>query len=140
MKRALCLCVLLAVLLTACAQPTQPPVTAPGEDGPYGVYELDFSVECLSGWSFGVWRFVYSHNGEKIKSGHQVLQSEEIFSFYPVRVDVIRWGHPKCSVTATIQVAICEGGSGKTEVTVTTCNGKTSTFQLRCDVSRVELL
>jgi hypothetical protein len=101
------------------------------------VYELDFSVERLSGWPFEGWDFVYTYNGEEIQNGHQVLLSVEIFTFYSVQVEVIERDNPKNSFTATFPVAICDGGSGKTEITVTGSNGKTATFKVTCNVTQV---
>ena len=139
MKRILCTSIVLIMLLTGCFAPAQqvPPTTELGGDYTYGVYELDFSVERLSGWPFEGWDFVYTYNGEKIQNGHQVLLSVEIFTFYSVQVDVIEGDNPKNSFTATFPVAICDGGSGKTEITVTGSNGKTATFKVTCEVTQV---
>ena len=139
MKRLLCTSIVLVTLLTACSAPAQqlPPSTELNGEGTYGVYELDFSVERLSGWPFESWDFVYTYNGEEIQNGHQVLLSVEIFTFYSVQVEVIERDNPKNSVTATFPVAICDGGSGKTEITVTDSNGKTATFKVTCEVTQV---
>ena len=138
MKRILCTSIVLIMLLTACSAPAQqPPSTELNGGVTYGVYELDFSVERLSGWPFEGWDFVYTYNGEEIQNGHQVLLSVEIFTFYSVQVEVIERDNPKNSFTATFPVAICDGGSGKTEITVTGSNGKTATFKVTCDVTQV---
>ena len=138
MKRILCTSIVLIMLLTACSAPAQqPPSTELNGGVTYGVYELDFSVERLSGWPFEGWDFVYTYNGEEIQNGHQVLLSVEIFTFYSVQVEVIERDNPKNSFTATFPVAICDGGSGKTEITVTSSNGKTATFNVTCDVTQV---
>ena len=138
MKRLLCTSIVLIMLLTACSAPAQqPPSTELNGGVTYGVYELDFSVERLSGWPFEGWDFVYTYNGEEIQNGHQVLLSVEIFTFYSVQVEVIERDNPKNSFTATFPVAICDGGSGKTEITVTDSNGKTATFKVTCDVTQV---
>ena len=138
MKRILCTSIVLIMLLTACSAPAQqPPSTELNGGVTYGVYELDFSVERLSVWPFEGWDFVYTYNGEKIQNGHQVLLSVEIFTFYSVQVEVIERDNPKNSFTATFPVAICDGGSGKTEITVTDSNGKTATFKVTCDVTQV---
>jgi len=139
MKKLLCTSIVLIMLLTACSSPAQqvPPTTELGGDYTYGVYELDFSVERLSDWPFESWNVVYTYNDEKIESGHQVLLSVEVFTFYSVRVEMIERDNPKNSFTATFPVAICDGGSGKTEITVTGSNGKTATFKVTCDVTQV---
>lgn len=139
MKRILFTSIVLIMLLTACSAPAQQvlPTTELSGDYTYGVYELDFHIERLSGWPFEGWDFVYTYNGEKIQNGHQVLLSVEIFTFYSVQVDVIERDNPKNSFTATFPVAICDGGSGKTEITVTGSNGKTATFKVTCNVTQV---
>ena len=139
MKRILCTSIVLIMLLTGCFAPAQqvPPTTELGGDYTYDVYELDFSVERLSGWPFESWDVVYTYNDEKIESGHQVLLSVEVFTFYSVRVEMIERDNPKNSFTATFPVAICDGGSGKTEITVTDSNGKTATFKVTCEVTQV---
>ena len=139
MKRILCTSIVLIMLLTACSAPAQqmPPNTELNGNYTYGVYELNFDIERLSGWPFEGWDFVYTYNGEKIQNGHQVLLSVEIFTFYSVQVDVIEQDNPKNSFTATFPVAICDGGSGKTEITVTDSNGKSATFKVTCDVTQV---
>ena len=135
MKKILCTSIVLMILLTACTDPMRQPST--GEKYTYGVYELNFSVEYLSGWPFESWDVVYTYNNEEIESGHQVLLSVEVFTFYSVQVEMIERDNPKNSFTATFPVAICDGGSGKTEITVTNSNGKTATFKVTCDVTQV---
>ena len=138
MKRTLCTSIVLIMLLTACSAPVQQSSsTELNGGGTYGVYELDFSVERLSGWPFESWDVVYTYNDEKIESGHQVLLSVEVFTFYSVRVDMIERDNPNNTFSATFPVAICNGGSGKTELTVTGSNGKTATFKVTCDVTQV---
>ena len=139
MKRILCTSIVLIMLLTACSAPVRqvPPTTELSGDYTYGVYELDFRIERLSGWPFKSWDFVYTYNGEEIQNGHQVLLSVEVFTFYSVQVKIIERDNTKNSFTATFPVAICDGGSGKTEITVTGSNGKTATFKVTCDVTQV---
>ena len=139
MKRILYTSIVLIMLLTGCSAPAQqvPPSTELNGNYTYGVYELNFDIERLSGWPFEGWDFIYTYNGEKIQNGHQVLLSVEIFTFYSVQVDVIERDNPKNSFAATFPVAICDGGSGKTEITVTGSNGKTATFKVTCNVTQV---
>ena len=139
MRRILRTSIVLIMLLTACSAPVQqvPPSTEPNGNYTYGVYELDFDVKRLSGWPFEGWDVVYTYNDEVIESGYQVLLSVEVFTFYSVQVEMIERDNPKNSFTATFPVAICDGGSGKTEITVTDSNGKTATFKVTCDVIQV---
>jgi hypothetical protein len=130
----------LIMLLAACSAPVQqiPPTTELSGDYTYGVYELDFHIESLSGWPFESWDFVYTYNGEEIQNGYQVLLSVEIFTFYSVQVEVIERDNPKNSFAATFPVAICDGGSGKAEITVTDSNGKNATYKIVCTVKQVD--
>ena len=139
MKRILCTSIVLIMLLTACSAPVQqlPQNTELGGNYTYGVYELNFDIERLSGWPFEGWDVVYTYNDEVIESGYQVLLSVEVFTFYSVQVEIIERDNPKNTFTANFPVAICDGGSGKTEITVTGSNGKTATFKVTCDVTQV---
>lgn len=139
MKRMLCTSIVLVMLLTACSAPVQQmsPSTELGGDYAYGVYEFTFDVERVSGWPFEGWDVVYTYNDEVIESGYQVLLSVEVFTFYSVRVEMIERDNPKNTFTATFPVAICDGGFGKTEITVTGSNGKTATFKVTCKVTQV---
>jgi len=139
MKRILCTSIAVMMLLAACSAPAQqvPQNTELNGNYTYGVYELDFTVEHLSGWPFEGWDVVYRYNDEVIESGHQVLLSLEVFTFYSVQVDMVERDNPKNTFSATFPVAICDGGSGKTEITVTGSNGKTATFKISCDVTQV---
>ena len=76
MKRLLCTSIILVTLLTACSAPVQqlPPSTEPSGNYTYGIYELNFDIEHLSGWPFEGWDFVYTYNGEKIQNGHSCRQ------------------------------------------------------------------
>ena len=139
MKRILCTSIALIMLLTACSAPVQqvPPTTELSGDYTYGVYELDFHIERMSGWPFEDWDVVYTYNDEEIESGYQVLLSVEVFTFYSVRVDMIARDNPNNTFSATFPVAICNGGSGKTELTVTDSNGQTAIFKVTCKVTQV---
>lgn len=139
MKRILCTTVVLIMLLSACSAPMQqpPPGTEPNGNHTYGVYELDFRAERLSGGPFEGWDVVYTYNDEVIESGYQVLLSVEVFAFYSFGVEMIERENPKNTFTATFPVAICDGGSGKTEIAVTDNNGKTDTFIVSWEVTQV---
>ena len=139
MKRILCASIVLIMLLTACSAPVQqvPPSTESNGNYTYGVYELDFDVEWLSGWPFGGWDVVCTYDGEVIESGYQVLLSVEVFTFCSVQVEMIERNNPDNTFRAALRVAICHGGSGKTEITVTDSNGKTAAFKVTCNVTRV---
>lgn len=138
MKRLLCVALVL-LLLAGCSAPEPAPTPAPEPEGSYtqDIYELTFSVERVSGGSARDWDFTYSHNDEVITSGHRVLLSKEVFTFYHVRVDVAERGAVSNAYSDSFPVALCDGGSGKTEITVTAADGRVSTFKIVCTVKQV---
>ena len=139
MKRILCVSMVLILLLTACSAPVQqlPPSTEQDGDDGYGVYEFTFHVECLSGWTFEDWNFIYTYKGKEIQSGYQMLFSLGLFSFHSVQVDVIEQGNPQNVFHAAFPIAICDGGYGETEITVTDTGGKTTIYKITCGVTQV---
>lgn len=134
MKKTICAGIALLLLLSGC---TVPSITPPTESYSQGIYEFSFSVEQLSGDDVDQWEFVYTHNGETITSGHQILFSLEIFTFHSIQVEVTEKGNPNNTYSATFPVAICAGGSGKTEITVTNTDGEVSTFKILCKLTQV---
>lgn len=139
MKPVVCFAIALLLLLTACSSPEPTPTLLPEPEGSYtqDIFELTFSVERVSGESIRNWDFIYSHNDEIITSGHQTLLSVEVFTFYAVQVTIAEDGNPNNVYTASMPVALCDGGSGKTEITVTDSNGNATTFKVICAVKRV---
>lgn len=135
MKKIICASIALLLLLSGCAAPSPTPL--PTESFTQGIYEFSFSVEQLSGEATDQWDFVYTYKGETITSGHQILFSLEIFTFHSIQVDVIEKDAPSNTYSATFPAAICNGGSGKTEITVTNTDGKTATFKITCQVTQI---
>ena len=133
MKRIICTGMTLLLLLTGCMAPTLEPT----ESFTHGVYEFTFSVEQIAGEPTDKWDFVYTYNGEPITSGHQILFSLEVFTFHFIQVDVIEKSVPSNKYSATFRVAICDGGSGKTEITVTDSSGRTASFRIVCAVVQI---
>ena len=135
----MCVVVALLLLLAGCSSPEPAPTLLSEPEGTYtqDIFELTFSVERVSGNLFSDWDFTYNHNGEAITSGHQTLLSVEVFTFYSVQVTVTEDGNPNNVYTTSMPVALCDGGSGKTEITVTAADGRTSTFKVICTVKRV---
>ena len=139
MKQVVCIAVALLLLLAGCssAEPTSTPASEPEGIYTHDIYELTFAVESISGEPVSDWGFTYSHDGEIIASGYQTLLSVEVFTFYSVQVIVAEKGNASNTYSASMPVALCDGGSGKTEITVTASDGKVSTFRVICTVQRI---
>ena len=135
MKKIFCTGIVLLLMLNGCTAPSPAPM--PTECFTQGIYEFNFSAEQLSDEATDQWDFVYTYNGETITSGHQILFSLEIFTFHSIQVDVIEKGSPSNTYSATFPVAICAGGSGKTEITVTNSDGEVSTFKIFCKLTQL---
>lgn len=135
MKRIICASLALLLLLTGCTAPAPTPL--PTESFTYGIYEFAFAVEQISGEPTDAWDFVYTYNGETITTGHQIRFSLGIFTFHSMQVDIIEKAAPGNIYSATFPVAICNGGTGKTEITVTDSSGKTATFKITCQVTQI---
>ena len=136
MKRIICASLSLRMLLTGGTAPAPEPL--PTETFTYGIYEITFSVEQLSGEPTDAWDFVYTYNGETITTGHQIRFSLGIFSFHSIQVDIVEKAAPGNTYSATFPVAICHGGTGKTEITVTNADGTTATFKITCRVTQID--
>ena len=141
MKRFVCLVCLLALLLSACSAPEQTP-TIPEGDYTHGIYQLTFKNKKISNDCVGNdWSFTYTHNGQTIKSGYTITQSLEVFTFQSIGVEVRENDKIDDVGTGTLTVAICEIGSGKTEITVTenagAFKGNTAAWEISCEVKLV---
>ena len=138
MRKIICVWVMMVLIFTGCAAPSPAPNTLPTETTAQGIYEFTLSAEPLSGPATDEWEFTYIYNGEQIASGHQILFSLGLFAFQSIRVEVTQKGSPGHTYSATFPVAICSGGSGKTDITVTGADGKEITFKITCQVTLVE--
>ena len=135
LKRIACAGVILLLLLSGCAAPST--VLIPAETMGQRLLEFSFSAEAVPGENAGQWELVYTYNGEIIDSGHRFLFSQEVFAFHSVQVEIIEKNAPSNRYSATFSVAICDGGSGKTELTVTASDGTTAIFKISCHVGRI---
>ena len=136
MKRVMCIALAL-LLLAGCSAPEPAPIPEPEGSYTQDIFELTFSVERVSGGSARNWDFTYSHNDEVITSGHRVLLSKEVFTFYSVQVTVTEDGNSDNAYCDSFPVALCDGGSGKSEITVTAEDGRESTYKIVCTVRQV---
>lgn len=141
MKRTVCIVCLLTLLLSACAAPEQTQ-TMPKENYSYGIYQLTFKETNISNDCVGNdWSFTYTHNGQTIKSGYTITQSLEAFTFQSIGVEVREKDKIDDVGTGTLAVAICELGSGQTDITVTETGGRykgnTAVWEISCEVKRV---
>lgn len=128
MKKIVCVTMVMLLLLNGCTPPEST------ESFTQGIYEFTFAVEQISGEPTDEWEFAYTYKGETITTGHQILFSLEIFAFHSIQVEIIEKNAPANSYSAKFPVAICAGGSGKAEVTVTTVDG---TFKIACRVTQI---
>ena len=135
MRKIVCTSMALLLFLTSCTAPM--PSTGPTESFTQGIYEFSFSVEQISGEPTDEWEFIYTYQGETISSGHRILFSLELFTFHSVQVDVVKKGTLNNKYSATFPVAICNGGTGKVNVTVTESDEKMATFLIVCQVTQV---
>ena len=141
MKRIVCIVCMLALLLSACSVAEQTPTTAEGNHS-YGIYQLTFKEKKISNDCVGNdWSFTYTHNGQTIKSGYKITQSLEIFTSQSIGVEVREKDKIDDIGIGNLTVAICEVGSGKTEITVTenagTFKGNAAVWEIFCEVELV---
>lgn len=112
--------------MSACSVP-EPEATEPEQTVNYtqGIYELFFKARRVSDDSVGNdWTITYKHNVETVKSGHKVLLSLEVFTFQTIEVKIREDDKLDDVDTGDMNVAICDGGSGKTTITVTENGGQ----------------
>lgn len=136
MKRTICIVCLLALLLSGCS------AARPEENYSYGIYRLTFTAKKISNNCVGnEWSFTYTHNGQVIKSGYTITQSLNVFALQSIGVEVREHDKIDDVETGTLLVAICDGGSGETKVTVTETSGRfkgnTAVWEITCDVNLV---
>ena len=132
MKKIVFVSMALLLLLTGCTQYTQ--ASVPTESFTQGLYEFTLAVEQIAGDPTDAWEFVYTYNDAIIAGGYQFLFPLGIFTFHSIQVDIHEKTVPSNTYSTTFRVAICNGGSGRTEVTVTGADGKTATFVIACQV------
>lgn len=147
MKRIICVICLAALLLAGCAAeqvqaPPQTEPTIPEGDYTHGIYELTFKTKLISNDSVGNdWSFAYTHNGQAIESGYTITQSLEIFTFQSIGVEIQENDKIADVGTGTMAVAICEGGTGKTQITVTETSGcykgNAAVWEISCEVKLI---
>ena len=118
---------------------TMPEDTA---DYTYGIYELTFTAKKISNNSVGNdWIITYKHNDKEIKSGYQIPLSLEIFTFQTIEVEIREDDKIDDVGSGKMNVAICDGGSGKVRITVTENNGRykgnSAEWEIICSVKLV---
>ena len=146
MKKWIGLFCVVMLFLSACSVPETTVSTTPAveeQDGTQGLYELTFHTKQLSNHSVGEdWSFQYTYNGQVIKSGHRIAYPLGVFSFLPVEVEVHEKDKIDDIATGTLYIAICNGGSGRAEITVTEnagpYKGNTAVWEITCEVALAE--
>lgn len=141
MKWIVCIVCLLTLLLSSCSVEEQAK-TIPEGNFSYGIYRLTFKEKIISNNCVGNdWSFTYTHDGQTIKSGYRITQPFDIFSFQSIDVEVREKDKIDDVGAGTLTVAICEIGSGKTEVTVTEnrglFKGNTAVWEISCQVELI---
>lgn len=143
MKRFICIVCLLALLLSAyTAAETEP--TIPEGNYTQGIYKLTFHKRLISNDHVGRdWTIKYTHNGKTVKSGYTITQSLEIFTFQSIGIEIRENDKTDDVEIDSFAVAICDGGSGKTTVTVTETDGRykgnTAVWEITCEVELVDM-
>ena len=137
-RRLMSVSIAIILLLTGCSIPVQTTDPASTAAATHGIYEFTFEVVQTSGAPADQWEFRYAYSGETICSGHQILYSLELFTFYRIQVTVTERGVPDNAYYATFPVAICNGSSGKTDVAVTGASGNQAIFQIICRVTQID--
>ena len=144
MKRIICVICLFTLMLAGCsAEQVQTEPTIPEGNYTYGIYQLTFKTKQISNDSVGKdWSFIYTHNGKTIKSGYTITQSLEIFTFQSISVEIRENDKINDIGTGTLKVAICDGGTGKTKITITETDGRykgnTAVWEISCEVRLVD--
>ena len=132
MKRFVCLLALTALLLSACSAPTTPAV--PEKAYTKGIYQLTFQAKLLSSSGVGNdWIFTYTHNGKPVKNGYEIVQDLGIFTFQSIDVEIREKDKLDDVGTGTLIFGLCDGGSGKTQVTVAN-TGSAAIWDISCRV------
>ena len=136
-RKLVAVSIAIILLLTGCSSPVQHTAPAPTAAATHGIYEFTFEVVQTAGAPTDQWEFCYAYSGETIRSGHRILYSLELFTFYRIQVTVTERSAPDNAYCATFPVAICNGASGKTEIAVTGTNGNQATFQIICHITQI---
>ena len=102
----------------------------------YSLLFLDIDMPDMNGITLAE-KIRARYNEETITTGHQIRFSLEIFTFHSIQVTVIEKDAPGNQYSATFAVAICDGGTGKTEVRVIGNDGKIASFRIACQVNRI---
>lgn len=118
---------------------TMPEDTA---DYTYGIYELTFTPKKISNNSVGNdWKITYKHNGKEIKSGYQILLSLEVFTFQTIEVEIREDDKINDVGSGKMNVAICDGRSGKVRIIVEESDGRykgnKAEWEISCSVKLV---
>ena len=138
MKKLVYLILLVSLLLSGCSV-QEPEPTIPEGNYTQGIYQLTFKTRKISNDCVGNdWSFTYTYNGQTIKSGYQIYQSLEIFCFQVIEVEIREDNKIDDVGTGMLRVAICDGDSGKTEITVVETGGRykgnTAVWEITCEV------
>ena len=130
-KNVLAGLVLMLLAMGCAAQPDQ----GSGETWDVGemcVYELTFEIGSMTEAHLENVDVVLVCCGEEIDSGHRLRYPAGVFSFRTIEVYV---RSPGASCKTELHVGLCDGGVGRTEVTLAGENGEEVVFPISCRVS-----
>ena len=133
MRKILCLALALVLILCGCSAPEREPQWEPQQVSGgrvCGIYELSFTADSPEGWDV-----IYTYYGEQVTNGHRIRFPLELFSFHAVYVEAVERANPENVYGTSFMIAVCDGGSGETELTVADNNGHTETIAVSCLVT-----
>jgi hypothetical protein len=117
--------------------------TAPPAKFTHGVYEITFTAKNISNDSVGEdWAVIYTYNDQVIRSGWQVTQSLEIFSFQSIRVEIRENDKIDDVGNGFLTVPFVDGASATTTITVVEQGGRydgnIAVWEVTCLVRLIE--
>lgn len=138
MKKLVCVICSVALLLSGCS------VSSGGDTANYtqAIYELTFNTKEIHNHSVGKdWAFIYTYNGETVRSGFQIILPFGETSLETIEVEVIERDTINDVGTGILEVAIYDGSFVRIEVEVIEnagqYKGRSAVWEIICTVKLV---